>query len=176
MHGFQLWANLPVVAQDDHAALSGRRRADIPKSTDDDGTRVRVICGDFWGKTGPSTASPPTRAISTSRSRRAGASGCRSRRRATRSRMSSRAPGPFATPRNRAASEPSRRAGRRSDAGEAGNRSLVLFDRGDEMVVPGFSVDQAARSVSLYHLSFLREFFLIHRANYLYRIARPHYL
>src|SRR5439155_18922643 len=26
---------------------------DIPEVVDDDGTKVRVICGDFWGKTGP---------------------------------------------------------------------------------------------------------------------------
>src|SRR5262249_43827702 len=25
----------------------------IPEVTDDDGTRVRVVCGDFWGKKGP---------------------------------------------------------------------------------------------------------------------------
>src|ERR1700745_73699 len=27
--------------------------AEIPEVTDDDGTRVRVVCGDFWGKCGP---------------------------------------------------------------------------------------------------------------------------
>ena len=27
--------------------------AEIPEVVDDDGTRVRVICGDFWGKRGP---------------------------------------------------------------------------------------------------------------------------
>ena len=27
--------------------------AAIPEVTDDDGTRVRVICGEFWGKRGP---------------------------------------------------------------------------------------------------------------------------
>ncbi len=26
---------------------------DISEAIDDDGTRVRVICGSFWGKTGP---------------------------------------------------------------------------------------------------------------------------
>jgi len=26
---------------------------DIPTIVDDDGTSVRVLCGDFWGKTGP---------------------------------------------------------------------------------------------------------------------------
>jgi hypothetical protein len=27
--------------------------ADIPEVTDDDGTSVRIVCGTFWGKTGP---------------------------------------------------------------------------------------------------------------------------
>ena len=53
MHGFQLWANLPVIAQDDRAALPGRHGAEIPEVIDDDGTRVRVVCGEFWGKRGP---------------------------------------------------------------------------------------------------------------------------
>ena len=54
MHGFQLWANLPVVAEDDRAALPGHPGgATFPRSIDDDGTRVRVVCGDFWGKKGP---------------------------------------------------------------------------------------------------------------------------
>jgi redox-sensitive bicupin YhaK (pirin superfamily) len=26
---------------------------DVPEITDDDGTKVRVICGSFWGKSGP---------------------------------------------------------------------------------------------------------------------------
>src|SRR5262249_22205762 len=29
------------------------KAVDIPDLTDDDGTRVRVICGSFWGATGP---------------------------------------------------------------------------------------------------------------------------
>jgi redox-sensitive bicupin YhaK (pirin superfamily) len=59
-----------VVAEDDHAALPGRRGKDIPEVIDDDGTRVRVICGDFWASAGRSTARRWSPAISTSRSRR----------------------------------------------------------------------------------------------------------
>jgi redox-sensitive bicupin YhaK (pirin superfamily) len=35
--------------------------AQIPEVVDDDGTRVRIICGDFWGKRGPvdGTAAEP---------------------------------------------------------------------------------------------------------------------
>ena len=29
------------------------KAADVPVITDDDGTRVRVVCGSFWGKSGP---------------------------------------------------------------------------------------------------------------------------
>jgi redox-sensitive bicupin YhaK (pirin superfamily) len=53
MHGFQLWANLPSALKmtpPRYQDVSGR---DIPDVTDDDGTTVRVICGTFWGKTGP---------------------------------------------------------------------------------------------------------------------------
>jgi redox-sensitive bicupin YhaK (pirin superfamily) len=53
MHGFQLWANLPSSLK-----MTAPRYQDIPSSaipeiTDDDGTRVRVICGEFWGEKGP---------------------------------------------------------------------------------------------------------------------------
>jgi redox-sensitive bicupin YhaK (pirin superfamily) len=29
------------------------KAAEIPEVVDDDGTRVRVVCGDFWGRRGP---------------------------------------------------------------------------------------------------------------------------
>ena len=57
--------------------------AEIPEVVDDDGTRVRVVCGDFWGKRVPSTASPPTRAISTCSCRRESERHSRSRSTAT---------------------------------------------------------------------------------------------
>jgi hypothetical protein len=53
MHGFQLWANLPAAHK-----MTAPRYQDIPASaipevTEDDGTKARVICGEFWGKQGP---------------------------------------------------------------------------------------------------------------------------
>jgi hypothetical protein len=53
MHGFQLWANLPSSLK-----MTAPRYQDvvsdaIPEVTDDDGTKVRVVCGEFWGKRGP---------------------------------------------------------------------------------------------------------------------------
>jgi redox-sensitive bicupin YhaK (pirin superfamily) len=53
MHGFQLWANLPSALK-----MTSPRYQDVPSSeiaeiVEDDGTVVRVICGEFWGKRGP---------------------------------------------------------------------------------------------------------------------------
>jgi redox-sensitive bicupin YhaK (pirin superfamily) len=53
MHGFQLWANLPSSLKMTAPRYQDVRGADIPEVTDDDGTRARVICGSFWGATGP---------------------------------------------------------------------------------------------------------------------------
>ncbi len=53
MHGFQLWANLPSSLKMTAPRYQDVSSQDIPEVTDDDGTRVRVICGSFWGKTGP---------------------------------------------------------------------------------------------------------------------------
>lgn len=53
MHGFQLWANLPASLK-----MTAPRYQDIPSDaipevTEDDGTHVRIISGEFWGKRGP---------------------------------------------------------------------------------------------------------------------------
>jgi redox-sensitive bicupin YhaK (pirin superfamily) len=53
MHGFQLWANLPSSLKMTAPRYQDIPSAAIPEITDDDGTHVRVICGEFWGKTGP---------------------------------------------------------------------------------------------------------------------------
>ena len=53
MHGFQLWANLPASLKMTAPRYQEVKAADIPEITDDDGTRVRVVCGTFWGKNGP---------------------------------------------------------------------------------------------------------------------------
>ena len=53
MHGFQLWANLPAALKMTRPRYQDIAATDIPEVTDDDGTRVRVICGTFWGRTGP---------------------------------------------------------------------------------------------------------------------------
>jgi quercetin 2,3-dioxygenase len=53
MHGFQLWANLPSSLKMTAPRYQDVTSDAIPDVTDDDGTRVRVVCGSFWGKTGP---------------------------------------------------------------------------------------------------------------------------
>ena len=53
MHGFQLWANLPSSLKMTTPRYQDVVAKDIPEIVDDDGTRVRVVCGDFWGKRGP---------------------------------------------------------------------------------------------------------------------------
>ena len=53
MHGFQLWGNLPGTQKMTAPRYQDVTAADIPVVTDDDGTRVKVITGNFWGKTGP---------------------------------------------------------------------------------------------------------------------------
>ena len=53
MHGFQLWANLPRSLKMTRPRYQDVVSKDIPEITDDDGTVVRVVCGEFWGKRGP---------------------------------------------------------------------------------------------------------------------------
>jgi redox-sensitive bicupin YhaK (pirin superfamily) len=53
MHGFQLWANLPSRLKMTAPRYQDIKAAEIPEIVDDDGTRARVICGEFWGRRGP---------------------------------------------------------------------------------------------------------------------------
>ena len=131
MHGFQLWANLPAalkMTKPRYQDVSGR---DVPTVTDDDGTSVRVVCGEFWGKKGPiegvaadprylDIAVPPRtrRVIPVESSRHAFA-------------YVFAGSGTF-----RDASTPlAVRNELRNGEYDLGNRSLVLFDSGDEIVV-----------------------------------------
>jgi redox-sensitive bicupin YhaK (pirin superfamily) len=135
MHGFQLWANLPSSLKMTAPRYQDIRAGDIPDVTDDDGTRVRVITGEFWGKKGPveGVAADPRyldvwvppgkrKRIAVDRTNHAFAyvfAGSGSFRDASRPR------GVL----NELTNE-------RDSAGEeTGNRSLILFDQGDEVVV-----------------------------------------
>ena len=62
MHGFQLWANLPAAQKMTAPRYQEVKSQEIPVILEDDGTQVRVVCGEFWGKKGPvgGVATEPT--------------------------------------------------------------------------------------------------------------------
>jgi hypothetical protein len=136
MHGFQLWANLPASLKMTRPRYQDIPSQTIPEVVDDDGTKARIICGEFWGKTGPVegvAADPRYVDISVP-------PGQRKRLAVETSRHAFAyvfaGSGTF-----RDASEPRGVLTEATDGSEAvtreltGNRSLVLFDRGDEIVV-----------------------------------------
>jgi redox-sensitive bicupin YhaK (pirin superfamily) len=53
MHGFQLWANLPSALKMTAPRYQDVPAGEIPEIIEDDGTRVRVVCGDFRGRKDP---------------------------------------------------------------------------------------------------------------------------
>jgi redox-sensitive bicupin YhaK (pirin superfamily) len=136
MHGFQLWANLPASLKMTTPRYQDVAARDIPDAVDDDGTRVRVICGEFWGKRGPVegvAADPRYLDVSVPPGRRKRLAVDRTHHAFAYVFAGS---GTF-----RDASEP-RAVQNELDPGstlaaaaETGNRSLVLFDRGDEVTV-----------------------------------------
>jgi redox-sensitive bicupin YhaK (pirin superfamily) len=135
MHGFQLWANLPSSLKMTTPRYQDVVAKDIPEVVDDDGTRARVICGEFWGKRGPIdgvAAEPRYVDISVPPGRRKRLAVDTSRHAFAYVFAGS---GTF-----RDASEPrgvqTDHVGAGPDAAnDAVNRSLVLFDSGDEIVV-----------------------------------------
>ena len=137
MHGFQLWANLPASLKMTDPRYQDVIATDIPEVTDDDGTRVRVICGDFWGQRGPVdgiAAEPSYVDISVRSGPTQDPEG-----RDDASRVCVRLRGLGNVPERLGTTRRGHRAGRRIDACSAvddvANRSLVLFDRGDEITV-----------------------------------------
>ncbi len=136
MHGFQLWANLPASLKMTDPRYQDIPSSAIPEVTEDDGTTARIICGEFWGKKGPveGVAADPNyidisvppgrkRRIAVETTRHAFAyvfAGSGTFRDAsdpqavlTESAVDPNAPAAY----------------------DAKNHSLVLFDRGDEIVV-----------------------------------------
>ena len=138
MHGFQLWANLPSSLKMTNPRYQDVLAGDIPEVADDDGTRVRVICGEFWGKKGPVegvAADPRYLDVSVPPGKR--------KRLAVETTNHAFAyvfagSGTFrdaADPRGVLTERTEGGIARSSVGDETGNRSLVLFDRGDEVVV-----------------------------------------
>ena len=136
MHGFQLWANLPRSMKMTQPRYQDVEAKDVPEVVDDDGTRVRIVVGSFWGKTGPVegvAADPRYLDVSVPAGTR-------------RSLPIDRTHHAFAyvfggSGSFRDASQPRAVATEQvTDAGEdemdwTSNRALVLFDSGDEVVV-----------------------------------------
>jgi quercetin 2,3-dioxygenase len=137
MHGFQLWANLPASLKMTAPRYQDIPGAEIPEVVDDDGTRVRIICGEFWGKRGPVegvAADPRYLDISVPPGRRKTFAVEASRQAFAYVFAGS---GTF-----RDASQPfGVLTEKEGEGGETlirertGNRSLVLFDSGDEITV-----------------------------------------
>ena len=132
MHGFQLWANLPKSLKMTDPRYQDVTAKDIPEVTDDDGTRVRIVVGDFWGQRGPVegvAADPRYLDISLPPNTR--------RRLPVESSRHAFAYVFAGSGRFRDASEPRAVHNELTGAYDSdfGNRSLVLFDSGDEIVV-----------------------------------------
>ena len=53
MHGFQLWANLPSSLKMTVPRYQDVKAKDVPVAVDDDGTEVRIVCGSYRGTRGP---------------------------------------------------------------------------------------------------------------------------
>jgi redox-sensitive bicupin YhaK (pirin superfamily) len=137
MHGFQLWANLPSSLKMTAPRYQDIKAGEIPEIVDDDGTRVRIVCGDFRGKRGPVegvAADPRYLDISVPPGKRKTLAVELERHAFAYVFEGS---GNF-----RAASQPFGVLTEKTDGAneilvreQTGNRSLVLFDSGDEVTV-----------------------------------------
>jgi redox-sensitive bicupin YhaK (pirin superfamily) len=136
MHGFQLWANLPSALKMTPPRYQEVKSGEIPEATDDDGTKARIVCGSFWGQRGPveGIAADPVYVDVTVPPGKRKTLPVETMSQAFAyvfegSGKFCNASGPLAVPTEGVGW---------SDADpptEADNRSLVLFDRGDEVTV-----------------------------------------
>lgn len=133
VHGFQLWANLPASQKMSNPRYQDVASKDVPVVTEDDGASARILCGEFWGQRGPvqgiaadpiylDITVPPgkQRHLPVETTRNAFAyvfAGSGSFRDAS-------SPQPVLT-----------EFGSADPVYDATNHSLILFDRGDEIVV-----------------------------------------
>jgi redox-sensitive bicupin YhaK (pirin superfamily) len=118
MYGFQLWANLPAALKMTRPRYQDIKGRDVPEVADDDGTRARIICGKFWGKTGPveGVAAEPRYLdifVPAGKTKRL----------------------PVETTKHAFSYVFEGSGTFRDSSPQIANRSLVLFDRGDEVVV-----------------------------------------
>ncbi|HSB37413.1 MAG TPA: pirin family protein [Thermoanaerobaculia bacterium] len=136
MHGFQLWANLPSSLKMTPPRYQDVKAKDVPVAVDDDGAEVRVVCGNYRGTRGPVedvAAKPVYLDVTVPAGRRKvlpveTTSQAFAYVFAGEGRFCN-ASGPLAVP-----TEPAGWADTHPPS-HADNRTLVLFDRGDEVVV-----------------------------------------
>jgi len=136
MHGFQLWANLPAALKMTPPRYQEVKAVDIPEITDDDGTIVRLVCGNFRGTKGPvnGIAADPVYIDVTVPPGKKKSLPVETDRHAFAYVFDGagkfcNASGPLAVPTESIGWLDT------SPPTEAGNRSLVLFDSGDEVTV-----------------------------------------
>jgi redox-sensitive bicupin YhaK (pirin superfamily) len=136
MHGFQLWANLPAALKMTSPRYQEVKAPEIPEVKDDDGTLVRIGCGNFWGKSGPvdGIAADPIYLDVTVPAGRRKSLPVETTRHAfayvfAGSGKFCNASGPLAVPTEGVGWADT------APPAEADNRSLVVFDRGDELMV-----------------------------------------
>jgi hypothetical protein len=136
MHGFQLWANLPASLKMTPPRYQEVKAPEIPEITDDDGVKVRVVCGNFWGTRGPVdgiAADPMYLDVSVPPGRRKNLLVETTRHAFAYvfdgSGKFCNASGPLAVPTEGVGWSDV------TPPTAADNRSLVLFDRGDELTV-----------------------------------------
>jgi hypothetical protein len=137
MHGFQLWANLPAALKMTAPRYQDVAARDVPEVVDDDGTRVRVVCGSFWGKAGPVegiAADPIYLDVSVPAGRRKTLP-VETSRHAFAYVFDGTGTFRDASPPQGVLTDTTGELDERPILDETGNRSLVLFDRGDEVVV-----------------------------------------
>ena len=136
MHGFQLWANLPAELKMTAPRYQEVKAREIPILRDDDGSEIRIVCGNYRGTAGPvdGIAAEPmylditvpagkkkTLPVETTRHAFAYVFG---------------GGGKFGNASDPQAVATERAGGITMTAPtQADNRSLVLFDRGDEVTV-----------------------------------------
>lgn len=137
MHGFQLWANLPASLKMTDPRYQDIKANEIPEIVDDDGTSVRVVCGDFWGRKGPveGVAADPRYLDISVPPRRRRTLPVEVDRHAFAyvfegAGLFSDASEPFGI-----LTERTEGAGETLVRERAGNRSLVVFDRGDSVTI-----------------------------------------
>jgi redox-sensitive bicupin YhaK (pirin superfamily) len=136
MHGFQLWANLPAALKMTAPRYQEVKAPDVPVVEDDDGTSVRLVCGRYGGVRGPVdgiAADPTYLDVSVPPGKRKTLKVATGRHAfayvfAGAGKFCN-ASGPLAVPTESVGwldTHP---------PAEAENRSLVLFDKGDEVTV-----------------------------------------